>query len=143
LCDIFGGQSGTGTGVYPTILAVSCRYQSTNAPYSFIHSFTTDAVKVSARYFGFPLSVSRHQCSILIHSFTRCSYQNDKQAKPGSLQKPSAVLEIGERSLVLEGVQSVRSVYAAAAMCCAYVTTDVPKAQTSVTVIPLHLLLAR
>ena len=83
----------------------SCQYNSTNAPYSFIHSSTTHAVQyfspitsvspvsiippmfhihsfihsfnllppslynVFLPVLHFPLSVSFHQCSMLIHSF--------------------------------------------------------------------------
>ena len=46
-----------------------CQYHSTNAPYSFIHLPPT-LYNVSLSVLQFPLSVSFHQCSILIHSST-------------------------------------------------------------------------
>jgi len=46
-----------------------CQYLSTNAPYSFIHLPPT-LYEVFLPVLQFPLSVSFHQCSILIHSST-------------------------------------------------------------------------
>jgi len=46
-----------------------CQYHSTNAPYSFIHLLPT-LYNVFLQVLQFPLSVSFHQCSILIHSST-------------------------------------------------------------------------
>ena len=46
-----------------------CQYHSTNAPYSFIHLPPT-LYNVFLPVLQFPLSVSFHQCSILIHSST-------------------------------------------------------------------------
>ena len=46
-----------------------CQYHSTNAPYSFIHLPPT-LYNVFLPALQFPLSVSFHQCSILIHSST-------------------------------------------------------------------------
>jgi len=46
-----------------------CQYHSTNAPYSFIDLQPT-LYNVFLPAFQFPLSVSFHQCSILIHSST-------------------------------------------------------------------------
>ena len=46
-----------------------CQYHSTNAPYSFIHLPPT-LYNVFLPALQFPLSVSFHQCSILIHSPT-------------------------------------------------------------------------
>jgi len=46
-----------------------CHYHSTNAPYSFIHLPPT-LYNVFLPALQFPLSVSFHQCSILIHSST-------------------------------------------------------------------------
>jgi len=46
-----------------------CQYDSTNAPYSFIHLPPT-LYDVFLPVLQFPLSVSFHQCSILIHSST-------------------------------------------------------------------------
>jgi len=78
-----------------------CQHHSTNAPYSFIHLpnthrniclpvlsvspvsiippmfhthsfiYQTHSVIFVSQYFQFPLSVSFHQCSILIHSCTK------------------------------------------------------------------------
>ena len=47
----------------------SCQYHSTNAPYSFIHLPPT-LYNVSLPVLQFPLSVSIHHCSILIHPST-------------------------------------------------------------------------
>jgi len=53
----------------PSTSVFPCQYHSTFAPYSFIHlPFTL--IMIFSRYFSFPLSVSFHLCSILIHSFT-------------------------------------------------------------------------
>ena len=46
-----------------------CQYHSTNAPYSFIHLPRT-LYNVCLPALQFPLSISFHQCSILIHSST-------------------------------------------------------------------------
>jgi len=46
-----------------------CQYHSTNAPYSFIH-LPPKLYNVFLPVPHFPLSVSFHQCSILIHSST-------------------------------------------------------------------------
>ena len=46
-----------------------CQYHSTNAPYSFIHLPPT-LYNVYLPVLQFPLWVSFHQCSILIHSST-------------------------------------------------------------------------
>jgi hypothetical protein len=46
-----------------------CQYYSTIAPYSFIHLPLT-LYSVSVPVLQFPLSVSFHQCSILIHTST-------------------------------------------------------------------------
>ena len=46
-----------------------CQYHSTNAPYSFIHLPPT-LCNVFLPVLQFPLSVSFHQCSILIHLST-------------------------------------------------------------------------
>jgi len=46
-----------------------CQYHSTNAPYSFIQLPPT-LYDVFLQILQFPLSVSFHQCSILIHSTT-------------------------------------------------------------------------
>src|SRR5215468_10518262 len=46
-----------------------CQYHSTNAPYSFIHLPPT-LYNVLLPVLQFPLPVSFHQCSILIHSST-------------------------------------------------------------------------
>jgi len=46
-----------------------CQYHSTNAPYSFIHLPPT-LYNVFLPAIQFPLSVSFHQCSILIHPST-------------------------------------------------------------------------
>src|SRR5215468_2493056 len=46
-----------------------CQYHSTNAPYSFIHPPLT-LYNVFLPLLQFPLSVSLHQCSILIHPST-------------------------------------------------------------------------
>jgi len=46
-----------------------CQYHSTNAPYSFIHLPPT-LYNVFLPALQFPLSVSFHHCSILIHSST-------------------------------------------------------------------------
>jgi len=50
-----------------------CQYHSTNAPYPFIHLPPT-LYSVFLPVLQFPLSVLFHQCSILIHSSTRCSF---------------------------------------------------------------------
>jgi hypothetical protein len=72
-----------------------CQYHSTNAPYIFIHLPPT-LYNVSLPVLQFPLSVSFHQCSILIHTSTCCCYEKDKWAKPGHLPKSNAIKEIGE-----------------------------------------------
>ena len=61
---IFSGQSATppSTSVFP------CQYHSTIAPYSFIYH--PHSILFFSQYFSFPLSVSFHYCSILIHSYT-------------------------------------------------------------------------
>jgi hypothetical protein len=46
-----------------------CQYHSTNAPYSFIHLPPT-LYNVSLPVLQFPLSVSFHQCSILMFNYT-------------------------------------------------------------------------
>ena len=46
-----------------------CQYQSTNAPYPFIHLPPT-LYNVSVPVLSFPLSIPFHQCSIPIHSPT-------------------------------------------------------------------------
>jgi len=46
-----------------------CQYHFTNAPYSFIHLPST-LYKVFLPALHFPLSISFHQCSILINSST-------------------------------------------------------------------------
>src|SRR5215470_6948810 len=51
-----------------------CQYHSTNAPYSFIHLPPT-LYNVFLPVLQFPLSVSFHQCSILIHSSTTDAVQ--------------------------------------------------------------------
>jgi hypothetical protein len=83
------GQSGTVTGLWwtewrwgrfvvdrvalwqvsLTVLRFYRQYHSTNAPYSFIHLPPT-LYNVSLPVLQFPLSVSFHQCSILIHTST-------------------------------------------------------------------------
>ena len=98
-CELCGGQSGAGTGfslntsvsaisVFPPLLHIHlfiyhprrimffcqyfsfpCQYHSTIAPYSFIHLPPTP-YNVFLPVLQFPLSVSFHQCSILIHSST-------------------------------------------------------------------------
>ena len=98
-CDIYYGQSGTATCFSPStsVSSVSiippmlhshsfiyhprcimffsqyfsfpCQYHSTNAPYSFIQLPST-LYNVFLPVLQFPLSVSFHQCSILIHSST-------------------------------------------------------------------------
>ena len=50
-----------------------CQYHSTNAPYSFIHLPPT-LYNVFLPVLQFSLSVSFHQCSILIHSSTPTLY---------------------------------------------------------------------
>jgi hypothetical protein len=66
---IFDGENGTGTSLCKSIAIFSCLYHSTNAPYSFIHLPLT-LYNVFLPVLQFPLSVSFHQRSILIHSST-------------------------------------------------------------------------
>ena len=65
LYGIFSGQSATP----PSTSVLPCQYHSTIAPYSFIH-IPPMLYTVFSQYFSFPLSVSFHHCSILIHSST-------------------------------------------------------------------------
>ena len=99
-CEICGGQSVTGTGSSASTSDFPCQYHSTNAPYPFMHlpptlynvflpalqfspvstippmlhthSFTYNPryIMFLSQYFGFPLSVSFHHCSLLIHPST-------------------------------------------------------------------------
>jgi hypothetical protein len=96
LCEIYAGQSGTETSFSPSTSVFTCQYHSTNAPYPFIHLpptlynvfvpvlqfspvsiippiFHTHSyiyhqrcIMLLSQYFSFPLSVSFHQCSILM-----------------------------------------------------------------------------
>jgi hypothetical protein len=95
---IYGGRSGTKTDFSPSTSVFPCQYHSTNAPHSFIHLPPTlynislpvlqfspvsiippmlhthsyiyhqRCIMFFSQYFSFPLSVSFHHCSILIHS---------------------------------------------------------------------------
>ena len=97
---IWEGHSGTATGFSSSTSVFPCQYHSTIAPYSFIHLPPTlyngflPALQFSpvsitppllhthssiyhprciiffSQYFSFPLSVSFHHCSILIHPST-------------------------------------------------------------------------
>ena len=48
-----------------------------------------------SQYFSFPLSVSFHHCSILIHPSTRCCYLKETLALPGNL--PTKQCSVGNR----------------------------------------------
>jgi hypothetical protein len=97
-CEFCSAQSGTVTDFPPSTSVFPCQYHSTNAPYPFIHlpptlyNVSLPALQFSpvstipptlhthsftyhpryiiflSQYFGFPLSVSFHQCSTLIFS---------------------------------------------------------------------------
>jgi len=75
LSGICSCPSGTGTRflpntkVFPQYFSFPCQYHSTNAPYSFIHLPPT-LYNVFLPVLQFPLSLSFHQSSILIHSST-------------------------------------------------------------------------
>jgi hypothetical protein len=79
---LVAGRSQQKSGLVPTSFCVKfvvdkvalyftspCQYHSTNAPYSFIHLPPT-LYNVFLPVLQFLLSVSFHQCSILIHSST-------------------------------------------------------------------------
>jgi hypothetical protein len=63
-------------------------------------------------YLGFPLSLSFHRCSKLVFTYT-LFLPKGKRAKPGNLQKSSALADIGHHSRetylesVLKGVQGL------------------------------------
>ena len=69
-----------------------CQYHSTIAPYSFIHLPPT-LYNVFLPVLQFPLSVSFHHCSILIHSSTCCSYLKVKLSNP--VDFPKSAISIG------------------------------------------------
>jgi hypothetical protein len=101
------------TGFWPSTSVFPCQYHSTNAPYAFIHLPPTlynvflpvlqfsplsiippilhthsfiyhrRCVMFFSQYFGFSLSISFYQCSVL--------YQRYKRAKLGNLTKSDAV----------------------------------------------------
>ena len=70
-CSILIHSSTTQAVQYfsPSTSVFPCQYHSTIAPYTFIHLPPT-LYNVFSKYFSFPLSVSFHHRSILIHSFT-------------------------------------------------------------------------
>jgi hypothetical protein len=68
-CGICGGQNCIGTGVSISTLVFPCQYHSTSAPYSFIHLPPT-LYNCFFPVLQFSLSISFHQCSILIHTST-------------------------------------------------------------------------
>ena len=68
-CGICGGQSGSGNGFSSSTSDFSFQCYSTNALYLFFHLPPT-LCNVFLPALQFLLSVSFHQCSILIHSTT-------------------------------------------------------------------------
>src|SRR5215470_5789431 len=65
-----------------------CQYHSTNAPYSFIHLPPT-LYNVFLPVLQFPLSVSFHRCSILIHS---CTTDAVKCFSPSTSVSPVSII---------------------------------------------------
>jgi hypothetical protein len=96
-CNICDARSGTATGVSPSTSVFPCQYHSTIAPHSFIHlpptlynvslpvlqfspvsitppllnthpsTYHPRCIMFLSQHFRFPLSVTLHHCSILIH----------------------------------------------------------------------------
>jgi hypothetical protein len=62
-------QSGTVSHFFPSYQGYLCQYHSTSVPYSFIHLPPT-LYSVFLPILQFPMSVSFHKSSILIHSST-------------------------------------------------------------------------
>ena len=99
-CGICARRNGTGKGFSSSTSRIPCQYHSTIAPYSFIHLpptlynvflpvlqfspvsiippllhthssiYHSSYIMFFSPYFSFPLSVSFHHCSILIHPST-------------------------------------------------------------------------
>ena len=70
-----------------------CQYHSTSAPYSFIHLPPT-LYNVFLPALQFPLSVSFHQCSILIFIYMLLLAEGQR-AKPVDRRKINGLSEIG------------------------------------------------
>ena len=78
-----------------------CQYHSTNAPYSFIHLPPT-LYNVFLPVLHFPLSVSFHQCSILIHSsFTDANNPSNWQTAPFIYPTSTSILPYSLSAVVL------------------------------------------